>query len=191
MSRGLTERLNDILPTIVSDDFLSGKGLGNEIAFHVFDYPPEEELRIREHIDFLLSHAPKQRPGLTLIHIDLLDFVVAYLDDRKLLEKVYKMQREKGDAHTQGKLEPLLHPDKLKARFAEEAKPDDHDLVLVSGVGSVFPLLRAHSLLNNLHPVMGQTPLILFYPGTYDGKSLRLFNKLKSRNYYRAFRLAS
>jgi hypothetical protein len=54
----------------------------------------------------------------------------------------------------------------------------------------VFPLLRAHSLLNNLHPVMGSTPLIMFYPGNYDGKSLRLFNKLKSRNYYRAFRLA-
>jgi hypothetical protein len=190
MSRGLTERLNEILPTMVSDDFLSGKGLGNEIAFHVFDYPPEDELRIREHIQFLLSHAPKQRQGLRLIHIDLLDFVVDYLEDRKLLEKVYKMQREKGDAYTLGKLEPLLHPDKLKDRFAEHAKPEEHDLVLVSGVGSVFPLLRAHSLLNNLHPVMGQTPLILFYPGSYDGKSLRMFNKLKSRNYYRAFRLA-
>ena len=190
MTRGLTERLNEILPTIVSDAFLSGKGLGNEIAFHVFDYPPEEELRIREQIAFLLAHAPKKRPGLRLIHINLLDFVVDYLDDRKLLDKAFKMQREKGDADTLRKLEPLLHPDKLKDRFAEKAKPEDHDLVLVSGVGSVFPLLRAHSLLNNLHPVMGSTPLIMFYPGSYDGKSLRLFNKLKSRNYYRAFRLA-
>jgi hypothetical protein len=190
MSRKLTERLNEILPTMVSDAFLSGKGLGNEIAFHVFDYPPEEELRVREHIAFLLTHAPKQRPGLKLSHINLLDFVVDYLEDRKLLDKAIKMQRDKGDAYTLGKLEPLLHPDKLKARFAEKVKPEDHDLVLVSGVGSVFPFLRAHSLLNNLHPVMGSTPLIMFYPGSYDGKSLRLFNKLKGRNYYRAFRLA-
>lgn len=36
----LTERLNQILPRVVSDDFLSGSGIGNEIAFYVFDYPP-------------------------------------------------------------------------------------------------------------------------------------------------------
>ena len=190
MSRGLTERLNDILPTVVSDAFLSGTGLGNEIAFHIFDYPPEEELRIREHIQFLLTHAPKQRRDLALAHIDLFDLVTGYLEDRNLLDKVFKMQREKGDVYTRGKLAPLLHPDKLKDRFVQLVRPESHDLVLVSGVGSVYPLLRAHSLLNNLHPVMGQTPLVLFYPGSYDGKSLRLFNKLKSRNYYRAFRLA-
>jgi hypothetical protein len=190
MSRGLTERLNDILPTVVSDAFLSGTGLGNEIAFHIFDYPPEEELRIREHIQFLLTHAPKQRRELDLAHIDLFDLVTGYLEDRNLLDKVFKMQREKGDVYTRGKLAPLLHPDKLRDRFVKLVKPESYDLVLVSGVGSVYPLLRAHSLLNNLHPVMGQTPLVLFYPGSYDGKSLRLFNKLKSRNYYRAFRLA-
>ena len=63
MSDPLTERLNQILPKITSDAFLSGKGLGNEIAFYIFDYPPEAELRIREHIAFLLDHIPKQRPG--------------------------------------------------------------------------------------------------------------------------------
>ena len=55
--------------------------------------------------------------------------------------------------------------------------------------GSAWPLLRAHTLLNNLHTVMGQTPLVLFYPGRYDGQSLRLFGKLKNTNYYRAFKL--
>ena len=53
----------------------------------------------------------------------------------------------------------------------------------------MWPLLRAHSLLNNLHAVMGKTPLVLFYPGRYDGHSLRLFGKIKGANYYRAFRL--
>jgi len=47
MSDPLADRLNEILPRITSDDFLAGKGLGNEIAFFIFDYPPEEELRIR------------------------------------------------------------------------------------------------------------------------------------------------
>ncbi len=62
MSDSLTERLNEVLPKITSDNFLSGKGLGNEIAFYIFDYPPEEELRIRDHIRFLLEHIPKHKP---------------------------------------------------------------------------------------------------------------------------------
>jgi hypothetical protein len=79
----------------------------------------------------------------------------------------------------------------LFAVFAEFAKPEQYDLVIVSGVGSVWPLLRSHTLLNNLQPVMGKTPLVMFYPGRYDGQSLRLFGKIKSNNYYRAFKLVS
>ena len=82
-----------------------------------------------------------------------------------------------------------LHESKLGILFAEVARPDQNDLVIVSGVGGVWPLLRSHSLLNNLQSVMGQTPLVMFYPGRYDGQSLRLFGKLKNNNYYRAFRL--
>ncbi|MGD1214962.1 MAG: hypothetical protein ABR861_08240 [Terriglobales bacterium] len=79
MSDLLTERLNKILPRVVSNDFLKGTGIGNEIAFYIFDYPPEDELRVREHIRFLLEHIPKQKLGLRVKHIDLFDFVLDYL----------------------------------------------------------------------------------------------------------------
>jgi hypothetical protein len=36
---------------------------------------------------------------------------------------------------------------------------------------------------------MGETPLVLFYPGIYDGQSLSLFGQIKQDNYYRAFKL--
>ena len=88
------------------------------------------------------------------------------------------MQRDKGDEAAAARTwRRSLHPEKLAPVFAEAAQPDKHDLVLVSGVGSVWPLLRAHTLLNNLHTVMGKTPLVMFYPGRYDGQSLRLFGK--------------
>ena len=189
MNNGLTNRLNQILPKITSDAFLSGKGIGNEIAFYIFDYPPEDELHIREHIQFLLDHIPKQKPGMQVKHINLLDFVLDHLRGRKLLDKAIQMQKAKGDAFVQKQLATLLHPNKIAPAFAEIAQPDQHDLVLVSGVGSVYPMLRAHALLNNLHAVMGQTPLVVFYPGRYDGQSLRLFGKLTNGNYYRAFKL--
>jgi hypothetical protein len=189
MSELLTERLDKILPRVISNDLLMGTGIGNEIAFYIFDYPPEEELRVREHIRFLLDHIPKQKPGLRVMHINLFDFVLDYLKSRNLLDKAVTMQREKGDAALLKALSGPLDENKIAARFAEVAKPGEHDLVILSGVGSVWPLLRSHTLLNNLHPLMGRTPLVMLYPGRYDGQSLRLFGKLKNTNYYRAFKL--
>lgn len=185
----LNERLNKILPRIISDEFLSGSGIGNEIAFYIFDYPPDDELRVRDYLRTLLDHIPKQKHGLRVKHVNLLDFVLDYLKHRKLFDKAIQMQAEKGDEALKKALAGPLHETKLASHFAEVAQPQEHDLVIVSGVGSVWPLLRSHSLLNNLQPVMGKTPLVMFYPGRYDGQSLRLFGKLKNNNYYRAFKL--
>lgn len=189
MTDSLTQRLNEVLPKITTKEFLSGKGLGNEIAFYIFDYPSEEELRIREHIQFLMSHIPKHRPELRVKHINLFDLVVDHLKQRNLLDRSFQMQKEKGDEALEKALRSPLKPERLVQIFMEVAQPQDHDLVFISGVGSVWPLVRSHTLLNNLQTVMGQTPLVMFYPGRYDGQTLRLFGKIKSTNYYRAFKL--
>jgi hypothetical protein len=98
MSDALHERLNQILPRITSDDFLSGRGLGNEIAFYIFDYPPKDELRVRDYLRTLLNHLPKHRPGLRVQHVNLFDWVLDYLKSRNLLDKALQMQRDQGDA---------------------------------------------------------------------------------------------
>lgn len=189
MSDALTDRLNAVLPRITSPEFLSGSGLGNEIAFYVFDYPAEEELRVREHVAFLVEQAPKKRPGLRVNHVNLFDVVIDHLKSRNLLDRAIKKQQLEGDDSLLKSLKTVLDAEKIAPVFVEAAKPKDHDLVLVSGVGSVWPVLRTHTLLNNLHAPMGTTPLVIFYPGKYDGLSLRLFNKVESKNYYRAFKL--
>jgi hypothetical protein len=133
-------------------------------------------------------------------HINLFDFLLDYLRERKLLEKAIAKQRAEGNEALLKALRGVLHEEKLAHRFGEIARLQDHDLVLVSGVGSTYPMLRSHTLLNNLHAIMGQTPLVMFYPGSYDHTTLRLFGKTglaggptpdrkKTANYYRAFRL--
>jgi len=189
MSDQLTERLNRILPKLISDDLLSGSGLGNEIGFYVFDYPAEDELRVREQIGFLLDHLPKSKPGLRVKHVSLFELLIDYLKSRNLLDRAIEMQRTKGDEAVFKALSAPLHESRLAQVFADFAQPAQHDLVLVSGVGSAWPLLRSHALLNNLHPLMGNTPMVMFYPGKYDQLSLKLFGILESRNYYRAFKL--
>jgi hypothetical protein len=189
MSDPRTERLNRILPKLVSDELLSGSGLGNEIGFYIFDYPAEDELRVREHIQFLIDHLPKSKPSLRVKHVNLFDLVIDYLKSRNLLDRALEMQRTQGDDAMFKALSAPLHESRLAQVFADVAQPGQHDLVLVSGVGSVWPMLRSHALLNNLHPVMGTTPLVLFYPGKYDQLTLQLFGILGNKNYYRAFKL--
>ncbi|WP_005031443.1 DUF1788 domain-containing protein [Holophaga foetida] len=189
MTSNLDERLDQILPKILSEDFLAGKGLGNEIGFWVFDYLPKDELAIRRHLDFLMTQIPKQRPHLRIAHVNLFDLMLGYLKERKLLDKAIEMQQAKGDEALQKALAAPLHGKHIAAFLAKQFPPQELDLMLMSGVGSAFPLLRSHNLLNNLHPVMGDTPLVVFYPGTYDGQSLSLFGQIKQDNYYRAFKL--
>ena len=189
MNTNFNDRLNKILPTITSDGFLSHKGLGNEIPFHVFDYPPEEELRMREHIVFLTDHLKKNYPHIKVLHINLFETMVLHLQDRVILEKSFILESQKGSKELWKALSALVQPQRFVKVLADKYNLQNSDLILVSGVGTIWPWVRAHSLLNNLQNVTGNVSLLLFYPGKYTGQSFQLFGRLKSDNYYRAFRL--
>jgi len=196
MSATLAGRLNQILPLITSKSFLSSEGIGNEIACYIFDYPAKHELKVREHIKMMLERLASHHSELRVLHLNLLEVSMAYLEQRGLLDKVLKMQATKDDGAILQALKGPLAAEKLRDFIAAEHKPADHDLFLLSGVGSVWPMLRAHSLLNCLHTVMGKTPLVMFYPGSFDGMTLSLFGKITTatskpgtKPYYRAFTL--
>ena len=201
MSDQLTERLNAILPKITSPDFLSGQGIGNEIPFYVFDYPPEDELRVREHLVFLEDKLPKQAPNLSFVHVNLFDFLIDYIKGRGYFEKSLEKERNLGSAKAVKSIKSIASAEKLADHFAKEIMSQKPDLVMVSGVGSAYPIIRTYELLNNLHKHMGLTPLVMFYPGVYDKITLKLFGKAslafdsssadrkRKARYYRAFRL--
>jgi hypothetical protein len=190
MTLTLDERLNQILPRVTSRDFLDSKGLGNEIGFWIFDYPPDREMDVRDFLTgTVLPSLAKQVPSIHAGTVDLLVLVTELLEERKLLDKVMEMQQNKGDDSTLTALRSVLKEDKLAQKIASQFDIANLDLLILSGVGSVYPMLRTHTLLSALHPVMGNTPLLMFFPGKYDGHSLRLFNTLAEDHYYRAFRL--
>lgn len=186
----LDERLNQIIPRITACDFLDSKGLGNEIGFWIFDYPPEREMYVRDFLNgTVLPALSKHVPTIRTATINLLTLVSELLEGRDLLEKAMEMQLDKGDESALAALRSVLKEDKLAQKIAEQFDIPNLDLFILTGVGSVYPMLRTHTLLSALHPVMGKTPLLMFFPGRYDGHSLRLFNTLAEDHYYRAFRL--
>ena len=67
-----------------------------------------------------------------------------------------------------------------------ESKPQ---FLMIKGVGSVYPFIRSHTVLNNLQSAVKDIPTLMFFPGEYSGQSLNLFGLLKDDNYYRAFNI--
>lgn len=192
MTADFEQRLNQVLPRLLSTDVLDNRGAGGEIGFWIFDYPPEREMDMRLWLDdVIVPGIQKQRPELRYVVVDLFQEVIALLQERKLLDKAYEMQLKKGDDALLASLRSVLKEDRLAARLVEKHDVAQLDLLIIRGVGAVYPMLRTHTLLSALHPHMRETPLLMFYPGRYDGLSLKLFNKLSDDNYYRAFRLVS
>ena len=192
MTESFDERLNHVLPRLLSPDVLDNQGAGGEIGFWIFDYPPADEMQMRAWLTNVIEPGlRKQKPDLRFATIDLFECVMSLLEERGLLEKAFEMQLKKGDAALLSSLRSVLKEDRLAARMVELVGAQHLDLLIVKGVGAVYPMLRTHTLLSALHPHMRDTPLLMLYPGRYDGLSLRLFNKLGDDNYYRAFRLVS
>jgi len=139
-----------------------------------------------------LGHLAKTQPTLRVAHINLFEFMIRKLEARGFLEKSFEMQKKDGDASLIKKLKGQFEGTKLSEYFVEEINPEEFNLVLITGVGNAFPIVRAHTLLSALQPKMKTTPLVMFYPGVYDGQYVRLFGKVMSdlkNPYYRAFKL--
>lgn len=184
------EKLNQVIPKITSSDFLKSNGLGNDIGFWIFDYPIEQDDEVMAFLlETIIPTVERPPYQLNVKHINLFEFLIDLLKERNLLDKVISMQRTGGDAKTLDAIKPVLKEDKLAEKLATLIDHSATDLVILSGVASAYPMLRTHTLLSALHPYMQDTPLLMFYPGTYDGQSLKLFNTLSDDHYYRAFRL--
>lgn len=185
----IQDRLNQIQSRLESEQLRQNLGLGNEIGFYIFDYDPKHELLVRSHVRLILEGLAKKPNGLRVREINLFELLVTMLKRWGYWDHALTMQREEGDAAVIEALKGLLSEGAVAQALVDAIEADSPDVVLLTGVGSAFPIIRTHTLLNNLQATMGHTPLVVFYPGEFDGQGLRLFGRIDSSAYYRAFRL--
>ena len=186
----LKARLNKIKEKISSSAFLANEGIGNEIGFYIFDYPPQFEITVREHIEMLVAGLNRSSNNPNYLHINLFHLVVEYLKKRGLLDQVLELEKNSGTQELLAAFDDILSAETLCEFLVQSSDIKNCKVICVSGVGSCWPFVRAHTILNNLQNFVGKTPVILFYPGQYTGQDLKPFGipNLKG-NYYRAFPL--
>lgn len=191
--KDIHERLSKIKSTITEEAFRTNKGLGNEIGFHIFDYEPQYEMLVRDYISNLKKQIERDNEEIKIKEFDLYDIMLEVLEEKGYLQKNFQMEEKKGSEYVFKATEKTLRltsqkEDNKIVQYIIDRTEDD-DIVFLTGVGKVWPIIRSHTVLNNLHRALDHVPVVLFFPGTYDGGSLMLFDEIKDDNYYRAFQL--
>jgi DNA-directed RNA polymerase beta' subunit len=192
----LDQKFEKVYQQLSSEKFLEKKGLSGELPFFISTYNPAQEIDVQTMIKRMVNRL--QQNDISALEINLYDLVIDLIKGRNLLEKIFKteqsMDKEKLFRSLQNVLDvqKYLIPAIVKKIEEEDSKTSSKKkMVIITGVGEVFPYIRSHTILNNLQNAIKDRPMIMFFPGKYDGHTLDLFGRMKDDNYYRAFNIAN
>lgn len=191
--KNLEQAYNKLVTVVADKGFLANQGLNNEVPFHICPYDPAMQVEMNQMVRQLKNDLRDK--SLSVLEVNLYDLVVEILkaegDWEWILENESTMSRDELKEELQGVLdiETVITP-AISAKMAVA----DFKVLLITGVGEVFPYIRSHNILNNLQKRAKEKPTLMFFPGAYEhslesGASLILFGKLQDDKYYRAFNI--
>ena len=192
-SMSTAEQFEHLFAVISSRRFRNREGLGNEVPFFIYPFDPKEGAGMDRFRKQLIKKLDTE--GVRVLDINLYDLSITLLEERGVLEQILELEtsvsKEELKELLQGILDPEAH---LVPAIADRLARTAFDVLLLSGVGEVFPYIRSHNVLNNLQSTAKEKPTVMFFPGDYThseetGASLDLFGKLRDDKYYRAFNI--
>lgn len=181
----LNIRLDKLKHDMQQEEFLLGKGLSNEVNIRIFCYDSKEEMTVRHFIEQLMVD---QSLECHVIQCNLYHIFLEICDEKRITNGVPAMEEKKGKDYLLQQIQRFAN----NKAFVDKMQYEPHntgDVLMLTGVGEVFPFMRIHSLLEALQPEFSDIPILLFYPGKYDGRFVRLFDQLEPNPYYRAFNI--
>ena len=183
----LKERLDNLRALMQESEFLEGKGLSNEVNIRIFCYDPSDEMMVRHFIEQIMTD---QSMSCHLIEHNLYEVFLSICEDKRIAKTIPAMEEKKGKEFIRDQMSRMAN----NTAFVNKMKYEPHeagDVLVITGVGDAFPFIRVHDLLNAMQPEFPDVPILVFYPGNYDGRDVQLFNRLKKNPYYRAFNVST
>ena len=183
----LKERLDELREFIVTPDFLEGKGLSNEVNIRIFCYDASEEMIVQHFVKQILADATM---NCHLKECNLYHIFLEICNDLDVMDSIPEMEETDGSAYLLEQLHSALGEDEFIAKIRERVEPAAvGDILLLTGVGDVFPFMRVHKMLEAIQPYFSDLPVLVMYPGKFESSTLKLFDKLTANPYYRAFNI--
>jgi DNA-binding protein Fis len=177
---------NDLREQIRTKTIFNKSGYAGELGIYIFQYEPQDELLIRAETKKILEEFSSEHDGVNICELDLYGLALEILEDKNLLQTVlnYESQQNPKD-FTQSLKGPLKLANfitKIESKLSEEI-----NLIFITGIGKIYPYLRAHTLIEKLPEITDNHPVMIFYPGQFNGTELKLLNiPEENENNYRA-----
>jgi hypothetical protein len=188
----LTERthqrfshINDVLN---SQSFLNMDALNGEIPFWIAPYDVAAQSQVDEEIKNLIKKLDIS--GIQTLLIDLFELSCVLIEANIGLNELFEIEQEMDKDEFKDAVQSIINiHERFIPAIVARVQQEQPRILLIKGVGSVFPFIRSHTVLNNLQSAVKHIPTVMFFPGAYSGQSLNLFSALKDDNYYRAFNI--
>lgn len=159
----------------------------HDMPYALLRYDPKDEFALRTQVTLLETRLSQK--GKRIKRISLAECLDEAMRSQRPLEDWFTAEREQGvetiveTVHAVlSEYEPLV--DLVSARMPEDPDPL-RDIVFILRAGSLFPVYRTFSLLEQLKGRV-HVPTVLFYPGGLDGAAgLRFMGVLDAEHNYR------
>lgn len=182
----IMQELDRIKDRISNPSFLQNNGLSNEVGIHVFCYDPQDELIVQDYIRRLKS---EPNTPYRIIECDLYEIFLSLLEDKRVLKSVEGLEDKRGKDYLLSQLQKIATPDAFLARMNYAPHVRGQDVLFMTGIGKIHPFMRSHKMLDSMQHLFEDIPVVMFYPGTFNGQTLSLFGESLDGHYYRAFNL--
>lgn len=177
----------DLEPILARPDPRPQLSAYHDMPCGIFRYDPSEEFELRRQLTMLETRLTQK--GKRVSRISLAECLEAALTSQRPLEDWFQAERQQGTqtiietVHAVlAKYAPLV--DLVAERMPEDADPT-RDIVFITRTGSLFPVYRTFSLLEQLKGGV-HVPTVLFYPGVLEGAAgLKFMGILDAEHNYR------
>lgn len=182
----LINQFNNFENKIKENNFQQNKGLGNDIGYYIFDYPIQYEEYVRLRTKKLKEKINNNNYPFKIQEFDIYDLVFDIIEEKNYLDKIFKLEEKRGTEKTLQAIQSMLKLGTDKNLVSKKIleQYEKNTVIFITGIGKIYPIVRAHDILNNLN--ITDVPLVVFYPGKYTGTNLKLFTEIDDTNYYRA-----
>ena len=191
--KNIADCQNHLRQVIRSKSFLNNEGLNNEVPFHICPFDPSISSDIYQLIRQLKNELKDD--GISVLEVNIYDLVIEILREEGDWDWILENEGSMENAQLKEELQGILDTESvLIPAIEKKMRVSVLDVLLLSGVGEVFPYIRSHNILNNLQKVAKDQPTVMFFPGSYQhslasGTTLVLFGRLQDDKYYRAFNI--
>lgn len=187
MSLTLNQRLEILRTKLSNVNNLNKNNVGGDMKFFIFDFNPKDEMRVRDEVQKAINS------NAEIVSFDLYEMMLEIIKENGYFETIKNMESEyEKELLLEEVFQPMLALEQtgneILNRFGQRVADDGKHIVLINGVGKAYPIIRSHTILNNLQSIFKRNPVVMMYPGRFSARKghLKLFDRLLDDNYYRA-----